>query len=193
MQKLLVGIKKTKGNSVDMHLKILEQQYQAVLSGSTIPGDDPCIVQWWNSNVIVEMKKPKAALLPKPMDIVGDEEVARPIQKKKKAGKKKEEKKTWSREDILNTFLPPTKQKSLQKGKQEKKKTVEKEKKEKKSMPKVVMKEKTEDENATKENQGMNEGELILQSLMNRKGRINPLYYELHSDGTHSQMGTEYF
>lgn len=95
---------------------------------------------------IVEMKKHSSDLLPKPMDIVGDEETPRPVQRKakpKKKTEKKPEKKTWSREEILSTFLPPEKQKSLHKPRREKEnpKTTEKPKKEKKPVPKVIMKE----------------------------------------------------
>ena len=94
---------------------------------------------------------------------------------KKKSTKKpkSQKKKTWSREEILNTFLPPEKQQALQKSKQQalqkskqhRSKTVPSEpekksekkpakkpakrpaKKEKKPVPQVVIKEKKEAEN----------------------------------------------
>ena len=88
--------------------------------------------------------------------------------KKSKKKPKSRKKKTWSREEILNTFLPPEKQQALQKSKQQalqkskqhRSKTVPSEpekkpakkpakrpaKKEKKPVPQVVIKEKKEAE-----------------------------------------------
>ena len=81
--------------------------------------------------------------------------------KKSKKKPKSRKKKTWSREEILNTFLPPEKQQALQKSKQHRSKTAISEsekqsakkpakrpaKKEKKPVPQVVIKEKKEAEN----------------------------------------------
>ena len=94
-------------------------------------------------------------MLPKPIDIVGDD--TKETKKKSTKKPKSQKKKTWSREEILNTFLPPEKQQALQKNKQHRSKTVPSEpekkpakkpaKKEKKPVPQVVIKEKKEAEN----------------------------------------------
>lgn len=88
--------------------------------------------------ILDELKKPSSELLPKPIDIVGDGE-QQPEKKKKK--KKTEKKKTWSREEILSTFLPPEKQtKKPKRGVS----TPATEKKEKKHFPAAVMKQPAE-------------------------------------------------
>ena len=50
-------------------------------------------------------------LLPKPVDVVGDDKSPEKKKKKKSGQKKKDEpkKKQWTREQILSTFLPPEK------------------------------------------------------------------------------------
>ena len=95
---------------------------------------------------LVEKKKAASPLLSQPLDFVGDDDTPRPVKKaksgKKKADKKKEEKKTWSREEILSTFLPPSKQKGLPKPRRVKEtEKPKKAPKEKKPVPKIVMKE----------------------------------------------------
>ena len=89
------------------------------------------------------MKKKSSDLLPKPLDIVGDDSDEKP---KKKAAKKPkaEKKKTWSREEILSTFLPPDKQQTLQRNRRNKDKPAVKT--EKKPVPQVVIKEKKTEE-----------------------------------------------
>lgn len=100
--------------SVDHQLDILELQYQAVLNGTTLPTDSPIGRYVDRRRILDEPKKPSSELLPKPIDVVGDGE-QQPEKKKKK--KKTEKKKTWSREEILSTFLPPEKQtKKLKRG-----------------------------------------------------------------------------
>lgn len=147
---------------------MLEQQYEAVLNGTTLPKDDPCnyrLIKWW----IVEIKKPTSDLLPKPIDVVGEEEEVRRAPKKTQKKKKQEEKKkTWSREEILSTFLPLEKQKSLQKPRRVKEKDqkpvekpvekpVQKVKKEKKPVPAVIMKEEKKSEEKPVSNDGKKE------------------------------------
>ncbi|KAK8813020.1 hypothetical protein WA538_001891, partial [Blastocystis sp. DL] len=129
-------------------LDILELQYQAVLNGTTLPTDSP----------IDELKKPSSELLPKPIDVVGDGE-QQPEKKKKK--KKTEKKKTWSREEILSTFLPPEKQtKKLKRGPA----APATEKKEKKHFPAAVMKQPTETPSAP--NGEENEKSRVIQETM---------------------------
>ncbi|KAK8820323.1 hypothetical protein WA577_006388 [Blastocystis sp. JDR] len=130
-------------------LEILEAQYRAVVNGSCMPEDNP----------INELKKKSSDLLPKPLDIVGDDSDEKP---KKKAAKKPkaEKKKTWSREEILSTFLPPDKQQTLQRNRRNKDKPAVK--KEKKPVPQVVIKEKKTEEK-TEEMESKNS---IIQSTM---------------------------
>lgn len=124
--------------SVDHQLDILELQYQAVLNGTTLPTDSPIGRYVDRRRILDELKKPSSELLPKPIDVVGDGE-QQPEKKKKK--KKTEKKKTWSREEILSTFLPPEKQtKKLKRGPA----APATEKKEKKHFPAAVMKQPTE-------------------------------------------------
>ena len=93
------------------------------------------------------MKKKSSDLLPKPLDIVGDDSDEKPNKKATKKPKA-QKKKTWSREEILSTFLPPDKQQALQKNRRSKEKSADKPavKKEKKPVPQVVIKEKKTEE-----------------------------------------------
>ena len=87
-------------------------------------------------------------LLPKPVDVVGDDKSPEKKKKKKSGQKKKDEpkKKQWTREQILSTFLPPEKH---IKGR----KTVYKQR-EKKPFPQAVMKTAEEQKTNTPEDTG---------------------------------------
>ena len=94
-------------------------------------------------------------MLPKPIDVVGEGE-QQPEKKKKK--KKTEKKKTWSREEILSTFLPPEKQtKKSKRGV-----PAPTEKKEKKHFPAAVMKQSSETPASTGEDNGKVAGRISL-------------------------------
>ena len=73
----------------DMQLRILEEQYKAVINGTTHPTDTPIGVNCYFIWFLEELKKKNASLLPKPLDLVGDDD------DDSKAPEKKKKKKAW--------------------------------------------------------------------------------------------------
>lgn len=132
--------------------------------------------------------------------------------KKSKKKPKSRKKKTWSREEILNTFLPPEKQQALQKSKQQalqkskqhRSKTVPSEpekksekkpakkpakrpaKKEKKPVPQVVIKEKKEAENPAE-----TDGVLTLVCVISSQELDHSIHDAVGPHGSQTEVGGE--
>lgn len=124
--------------------------------------------------------------------------------KKSKKKPKSRKKKTWSREEILNTFLPPEKQQALQKSKQQalqkskqhRSKTVPSEpekkpakrpaKKEKKPVPQVVIKEKKEAENPAEAG-----GEAIVVCVTSSQELDHSIHDAVGPHGSQTEVGGE--
>ena len=141
-------------------------------------------------------------MLPKPIDIVGDD--TKETKKKSTKKPKSQKKKTWSREEILNTFLPPEKQQALQKNKQHRSKTVPSEpekksekkpakkpakrpaKKEKKPVPQVVIKEKKEAESPAEAG-----GEAIVVCVTSSQELDHSIHDAVGPHGSQTEVGRE--
>lgn len=132
--------------------------------------------------------------------------------KKSKKKPKSRKKKTWSREEILNTFLPPEKQQALQKSKQQalqkskqhRSKTVPSEpekksekkpakkpakrpaKKEKKPVPQVVIKEKKEAESPAEAG-----GEAIVVCVTSSQELDHSIHDAVGPHGSQTEVGGE--
>lgn len=128
--------------------------------------------------------------------------------KKSKKKPKSRKKKTWSREEILNTFLPPEKQQALQKSKQQalqkskqhRSKTVPSEpekksekkpakrpaKKEKKPVPQVVIKEKKEAESPAEAG-----GEAIVVCVTSSQELDHSIHDAVGPHGSQTEVGRE--
>lgn len=133
-------------------------------------------------------------MLPKPIDIVGDD--IKETKKKSTKKPKSQKKKTWSREEILNTFLPPEKQQALQKSKQHRSKTATSEpekkpakkpaKKEKKPVPQVVIKEKKEVESPAE-----TDGTVIVGCVTSSQELDHSIHDAVGPHGSQTEVGGE--